>query len=152
MNIWIVEDEDQAAANALAAVQRVLPDKGLSVFRDRTILWGADLDRVYPSGDGIPVSKLDHMPDIVILDLMGSDGEFLAARFYEKLRIEEVYDHDPAFIILWSPKTGMPQASHFVEHKPKVDRRLTATNTKTIPLLEEHIVRCEKAWCEARRK
>ena len=152
MNIWIVEDEDRAASDALGAVRNVLPDNGLNVFRDRTILWGADLDLMYPTGDGTPVSKLDHMPDIVILDLMDGAGEFLAGRFYEKLRVEEAYDRDPSFIILWSPKTGMPQASHFVENKPKVDRRLTATNTKTIPPLEEHIARCGKSWQEARRK
>jgi hypothetical protein len=149
MNVWIVEDDDNDANRALEAMTRLGLGDRAAVFRDKTIRWGADLARM-PSAEGeMPVCGLDHMPAIVVLDLLDEDGKFRAGDFYNRLRAEEA-EHPPAsFVIVWSVKTGLQEVHKFLSEKPTVDRRLNFTNTKTDLALDAALARALRSWQEA---
>jgi hypothetical protein len=160
IKIWIVEDQKGDALTACDAIERVAQAEGpFQVFWDQTMRWDADVtEPPIPDGqlrpgevqsDPVQFSKLNHMPDIVILDLLDEHGKFVAARFYGDLRKEERDSELPAsFVIAWSVKTGLPEVNKFRE-KSEVDRRLKFTGTKSDRSLEESVRRCVVAWREA---
>jgi hypothetical protein len=151
INIWIVEDDENDAKRAFGAIERVGAGQNYKVFLERALIWGADLYSMPVIDNEIPLPHLDHMPDIVILDLLDAGGGFLAGRFYEGLRKEERDRDLPAsFVIMWSVKTGLPDVHRFLGSKLKVDRRLMFTNTKTVPDLEENLTFCLESWLKAR--
>jgi hypothetical protein len=150
MHVWIVEDEKNDAVKAFQAVNRVTPEGYCKVFWCQTFQWGAELTELPLAQGKTQVRKLDHMPDIVVLDLLDENLQFAAGEFYEELRKEERRNELPAaFVIMWSVKTGLPDVHRFVGSKVKTDRRLMFTSTKTLRLLEESLVRCMGAWREA---
>jgi hypothetical protein len=149
MNIWIVEDENPAAEKAFEAVKRLRPGDEIEVFRNHTILWSVDIERMPPVQGEPSVRRHDHMPDIVVLDLF-AEGQFRAADFYAYLRSEEAGHREAAYIIVWSVKTGFPSVNEFVTRRPLVDRRLTFTNSKSGAALEAALDRALKSWLEAR--
>jgi hypothetical protein len=153
MKIWIVEDEKNDADKAFQAIKRAIPGnpgEHYKVFWDETLQWGAELTELPLAEGQIQVCMLDHMPDIVVLDLLDKNLQFAAGKFYEKLRKEERRSELPAaFVIMWSVKTGLPEVHRFVGSKVKTDRRLMFTSTKTVRLLEENLIHCMGAWREA---
>jgi hypothetical protein len=149
MNIWIVEDDDNDARKAVGAIAS-LGLESVSAFRNRSIRWDGDLMRMPWAAGEPPVNKIDHMPAIVILDLLDEDLQFAAGRFYDSLRREETGHQLPAaFVIAWSVKTGLPSVSDFLKNKPIVDRRLSFTNTKNTVALEAALAHNLQAWREA---
>jgi hypothetical protein len=149
LNFWVVEDDRRDASAALGAIQTVMGADRYRVFWDQTLRWGADLRELPLQEDRKQVSKLDFMPDIVVLDLLDEEGEFAAGKYYEALRKEERQSELPAsFVILWSVKTGLTAIHQFIEPKLKTDRRLMFTSTKTLRLLEDHLARCLISWRE----
>jgi hypothetical protein len=150
LNLWIVEDDKNDAIKAAEVIKRAIPEERYTAFWDRTLIWSADITGLPHTEETDQVCKLDHMPDIVILDLLDENLQFAAGRFYEELRKEERNSGLPAsFVIMWSVKTGLSEVHRFLERKLKTDRRLMFTNTKTVRLLEESLRRCVGAWREA---
>jgi hypothetical protein len=150
MNIWIVEDEEIDVKRAIETIARATSEEPCEIFWDREILWSAELIKLPLAQGDIPVSKLEHMPAIVILDLLDKNDHFAAGSFYDQLRLAEVEEGlPPAFVIVWSVKTGLPEVNKFQDVKPKIDRRLAFTNTKTEVLLEAAVAHCFKSWREA---
>jgi hypothetical protein len=150
MNIWIVEDDDRDAEKAFTIVTDVAIKEGLTikVFRDADILWGGDLIQVC---DKQFVGKLDHPPEIVILDLFDREGKFRAAKFYTSLRRDEIEQGRPsAFVVVWSVKTGVDEVEKFVAETPSRDRRLTFVDkTASGLLLRDSLEHCIRSWSEA---
>jgi hypothetical protein len=153
MTIWIAEDDDNDAAKAYAVLGGVARKLGIeaAVFRDPDILWETDLTEMPPKKGQHTVRKLDHPPAVVILDLFDRDGEFRAAKYYSRLRREEVdLERPAAFVIVWSPKTGLDQVEEFVTKTPVRDRRIAIVDkTPSGSLLFERLVRCIRSWNEA---
>lgn len=149
MTIWIVEDEHLPSERAFDVVKRLLPGDEVNVFRDTTILWSGDIEKLPHVKGDVAACKLDNMPDIVVLDLF-AEGDFRAGEFYGRLRAEEAGHRPAAFVIVWSVKTGLPSVNEFLTKKPLVDRRLTFTNSKTDDALKVALNRALKSWQEAR--
>lgn len=159
MNIWIVDDDKGDALRAFEAIERVV-GRDHAVFWDSNLLWSGELSKMPLREGDLPVSKLDHMPDIVILDLLDGDGCFAAGKFYEKLRNEEAQNEEvqnkevrrqlqPSFVIVWSVKTGLEEVYKFLDAKARVDRRLAFTNSKSTTALDSALKHCVSAWQEA---
>ena len=150
LRIWIVEDDPNDAKKAFEAVQRVLPEKGYTVFWDDKLRWAANLCRFPAMDEHLPLSKEGHMPDIVVLDLLDADLQFAAGKYYEQLRKHEHdYGLPASFVIMWSVKPGLAEALRFFKAKLNIDRRLVFTNTKSVGLLEESLTHATESWREA---
>lgn len=150
INIWIVEDDDGDCAKAVAVIESLGWVEQVAVFRERNIQWGDDLEQIVPAAGSRPLPCIEHMPTIVVLDLLDRDDQPAALQFYSGLRRKEAEGNLPAsFVIAWSVKTGLPEVVKFLSEKPQLDRRLICTQSKTPGALHVMLNRCLKDWREA---
>lgn len=158
MILWIVEDERKHASTALKAVKAAFPDK-FSIYLNRDISWPKDspLPKLETTS-GVPSRSVrqpgsfEHLPDIVVLDLLLEAEESKPARetserpdfpgslFYERLREEEDNAHRRrSEIIVYSQFRGMTFTEHFINERHETDNHFDEVWAKSPELLVEKL-------------
>ncbi len=122
MTLWIVEDEDMEVKKIREAVQKQF-SKLFDIYLNRDLIWPADrtLPRLEPDPGFRPVRSPEHLPDIVILDLLliappEQVPIFAGAAFYKRLREEEEgANRWPSQVIVYSQYRGFIATENFVQ-------------------------------------
>lgn len=160
MIVWIVEDvppDAKRAANAVVTVakQNLGNSHGpqLKLYWNRTIEWSPTprLESFDDTGPNVSEKALKDQPQIVILDLFFDSGAFRGEEFLRALRHWELsMPGTPAWVILWSVRTGLKEVDHFLQEEPRRDRRVVSLKTKGDIALIEAVAGCWRSLEEER--
>jgi hypothetical protein len=158
MILWIVEDGKKETKAVLDAVQSAFPNT-FTIYLNRDITWppGARLPKLETAPGGslttvrAPFSS-EHLPDIVVLDLLLEADESKPARdlserpdfpgslFYERLRSEEKdVRKRRSQVVIYSQFRGMKFTEDFVTDCKKIDNHLDGVDAKSPGLLVEKL-------------
>ena len=157
VTIWIVEDVDDDALDAWAAVETLRGSWSTPV----RVCWTPSFHWYPPLrmgvGDHAPLEEISHYPDIVILDLClrTPKGEELRGDvMYQKLREWETHKTcgGPAFVIFWSLHQGRKDTDRFVRHIVESDARVIPLASKRPELLKETLANLWRRVIEEREK
>jgi hypothetical protein len=150
--VWIVEDVPLDAKRAARAVVTVakqklgnLHESELKLYWNRTIEWDSNprIERFDSADLNVPEKSVQHQPQIVILDLFFDSHSFRGEDFLRSLRQWELSQPGtPAWVILWSVRTGLKEVDHFLQEEPRRDRRVVSLKTKGDIALIEAVAGC----------
>jgi hypothetical protein len=124
MILWIVEDDDMHLSKILQALEKEFA-KIFDIFVNRDIAWPKDeiLPVLKPHRGGREAPSPQHLPDVVILDLLletkarrGEPAEFAGGPFYERLRLaEQDANKRRSQVIVYSQFRGLACTENFVK-------------------------------------
>jgi hypothetical protein len=130
MILWVVEDDDMQLDKLLQAVKEEFP-KSFRIFVNRDIAWpeGSTLPELKPDPGVREPHSPEHLPDIVILDLLletkassGQPAQFAGGPFYKRLRQEEDdANKPPSQVIVYSQFRGLICTDNFVQECREAD-------------------------------
>jgi hypothetical protein len=156
ITIWVVEDNPSDADKAAESIVKLAKQKfgdryarSLRLYWDRTMQWAPTLHLMDATKTSAPVNAANDPPDIVVLDLFDQQG-FVGEVFLRALRQWELSrsKRSPAWVILWSVKTGLEEVDAFNSEEPRRDRRVVAMETKGLVALSDKLARCWQSWEE----
>ena len=151
MILWVVEDDDMELKLVLQAVRKGFPNP-FRIHVNQDIAWPADrtLPELTPNPGVRQPESAEHLPDIVVLDLLrppksGEPPEFVGRSFYERLRQEEREAHKRrSQVIAYSQYRGLICTETFVEECRAVDHHFDEVPKSPGLLVEKLLVARQK--------
>ncbi|MGH9427999.1 MAG: hypothetical protein ACRD2L_17075 [Terriglobia bacterium] len=155
LTFWVIEDDPMSCTEIIKALARVQEQSphDFDILTGNNWEWPPRLGKVGEvEAKVVNVRSPKSLPDILILDLFGDEGNFQGGAFYRQLREQEAElrkreaviekRHPGALVIIRSGYWERPESKNFVERMKIEDSRFVLLPSKAEPVLLKALNRC----------